>query len=1511
MYLLQSKNYLYYEKSTYTRFVFLKHFFAFILLFSSLSIKAQNSDLQQSYFKPLNQYANSEKAEDAIVEFASRLDSCHILNAVAAQTGASKADMIIFSNYYADTLYSDRADYASKMGNPIKTDADIQQFVKTLVVKYVNLYQKLQQIKTEYPNTVSEYGSPQLHRPVSTCNPSCSDIGFESGTLTGWNAYYAGNNSTATKMTYTNVVGGACGAVTQAAYDVVTDPKYHKAATYQVKIMSGAGNDPIAGPIIPIVAPGAGNYSCRLGDTSIGGSRVAIIDQAFTVTAGNTALNYMYAPIVDMPGYQYPHTWGQQPHFIVTITDQGTGDTLQCGDYLVTSSTTGTNYTPIYYKVPAYGWWDTVFVAPWKTVFVSLQNYVGHCIDIQAIVSDCYPTAIGPHFCYVYFDATCGPLSIIESTPSVCGGNVTLTAPPSGVSYAWTGPCIVGNSTLQTATAGCSGTYTVTITSADGCTDTLQKVITITPTMSVTATSTNATCSTAGTATANPTGGTGPYTYKWSNGSTNQKDTGLAPGNYTCTVSASGCVDTVDVTITGGGSITETIANVDVKCNGGNTGSATANPAGGKTPYTYLWNNGNTNQTISNLAAGTYTCVVKDANGCKTSQTVTITQPTALSTSTSETGTPCGATTGTASVTVTGGTPGYTYLWSGGQTTSGISNLAGGVNTVIITDANGCTTTTSVTVPSTNGPAGSILSSTNILCFGGNNGSAEANATGGTSPYTYSWTGGQTTATATGLSAGSYTVTITDNTGCIASTTVTITQPPALRDSTDSTNVICFGGSNGSATVGVKGGTPNYTYSWNTAPVQTGTTATGLTAGTYIVRITDADGCKDSSTVTISQPPLIQLSLTSFPATCHNSCNAQSIVVPSGGTNPFTYLWSNGTTTADNTAMCVDSTYTIKVTDRNGCTHDTSVTVLQPAAIVIKSDSTPALCDQADGSAGIAVSGGTPGYTYKWSTGTTNTTDTIVNVAPGTYTVHVTDANGCPDSATIIVPDISGVNVAITSTTKVSCFGDNNGSAVAAASSGTPPYTFTWNTNPGQNGTSATGLTAGSYTVTVTDSAGCSNTAVATITQPNPVTVSVPGQTICIGQKATLTANANGGTAPYTYLWTPGGSGQSIIVSPTVTTTYTVLATDANGCTDSIPVVVKVRPPLTVIAGPPKSICPGSGGSDTITATGTGGDSLYFYSWKPTTGLNTNTGATVIATPTVTTTYTVTLTDDCGTPPDSAFVTVTVLPSPVANFIADTLEGCYPLCVKFNDLSTPKGTITSWNWNFGDGGTSTVEDTEHCYDKTGIYTVSLSITSSNGCIASKTIDNYITVYAHPVANFTLSPQPTTILNPTIYFTDLSTDDYGIQSWLWSFGDATDSISTIKDPQHTYQDTGSYCAQLIVTNIHGCKDTTTKCLEIEPYFVIYVPNAFTPNNSSGLNNLFTAKGVGILDYQMWIFDRWGQQLYYTTDIYGGWNGKVQGGTSGTQAQEDTYVWLIEVTDVFHKEHRYVGRVTLIK
>lgn len=316
------------------------------------------------------------------------------------------------------------------------------------------------------------------------------------------------------------------------------------------------------------------------------------------------------------------------------------------------------------------------------------------------------------------------------------------------------------------------------------------------------------------------------------------------------------------------------------------------------------------------------------------------------------------------------------------------------------------------------------------------------------------------------------------------------------------------------------------------------------------------------------------------------------------------------------------------------------------------------------------------------------------------------------------------------------------------------------------------------------------------------------------------------------------------------------------------------------------------------------------YSWTPAIGLNATTGASVIATPLVTTTYYVTSTI-VGTCTATDSVTITVDPPPVTDFKADTLQGCYPLCVNFTDNTTSSLAITSWNWNFGDGDTtgSHFQNPKHCYTKPGTYAVSLT-TKAGVCEDTKFVPTMINVYDYPRPGFSVNPLTAEVGSSTIYFTNSTTDLYGIQTMLWEFGDGDDTLNVL-NPSHDYTDTGTFCSTLVVTNIHGCTDSTERCVTVEPQFSLWIPNAFTPNHD-GINDYFTAKGTGIRSFEMWIFDRWGMLLFHTTDMNTGWNGTVQTpGSSGLVCQEDTYVWQIAVTDKLNNSRNYIGRVSLIK
>lgn len=555
------------------------------------------------------------------------------------------------------------------------------------------------------------------------------------------------------------------------------------------------------------------------------------------------------------------------------------------------------------------------------------------------------------------------------------------------------------------------------------------------------------------------------------------------------------------------------------------------------------------------------------------------------------------------------------------------------------------------------------------------------------------------------------------------------------------------------------------------------------------------------------------------------------------------------------------------------------------------------------GSINVIPTGNYPPYKYAWSpSGGTNATAS--NLSAGTYICTVTDSLGCTHLDTAVITQPTALKTSVT-TNPAKCNGSNTGNAVVSASGGTGSYTYNWAPISG-TADSITGLSAGSYTCMVTDSNGCKSTDTAVINQPTPLLVTASGaKTICIGQSATISANATGGTPGYTYAWNTGSSASSITVSPVVTTTYTVTAGDTNGCaSDTATVTIAVRPPLGLSTSPSKAVSICAGDTVAISATATGGDGNYTYTWTP--GSIKGTGITV--TPAATTTYTVIVNDGCSTPNDTAAITVFVNPLPVVNFGTDIVSGCYPLCVNFIDSSTVKtGNITSWAWNFGDTNSSTSQNPFNCYTQPGSYSVSLTATTDSGCTSSKTISNLITVYNHPHAAFNVSLERTT--DSPVFFTDESTDDYGITVWAWAFGSGPDSVFSTKNAVYTYQDTGNYCATLNVTNMYGCTDSATQCFEITPEFTLYIPDAFSPNGD-GKNDVFAPKGMSLTDFDMYIFDRWGTLIYHTNDINKGWNGTVNNKGSDV-CQQDTYVYMITCEDIRNKPHSYIGKVTLVK
>jgi gliding motility-associated-like protein len=440
-----------------------------------------------------------------------------------------------------------------------------------------------------------------------------------------------------------------------------------------------------------------------------------------------------------------------------------------------------------------------------------------------------------------------------------------------------------------------------------------------------------------------------------------------------------------------------------------------------------------------------------------------------------------------------------------------------------------------------------------ISCFGASDGDAKAIPIGGQAPFSFLWHDGQTTPVATGLSAGLASVTVTDANSCVATGTILLSSPDSLQlnlsipPSVLGYDVTCFGQATGAATAVVTGGTGSYAYFWSDG--QTQAVATQLMAGPHTVTVTDVNGCTGTATALLTQPAPLQLTMTAqkpfggFEISCFGKSDGTAEVLVAGGISPYAYRWSNDQLTASATGLRAGS-YQIQVTDAAGCRDSATIILRSPDTLELVLSPSPATCaDKSDGSILQTLSGGVAPYQYRWSDGSTQ--PDLQFASAGEYKVQVTDANGCAVAAVAVI----GAPYLLTAEamgTPPQCFGEANGFIVLAVSGGESPYDFLWSN--GNLGAELFDLSAGRYTVAITDAVGCQRNLIIDLEDPQPLSLqplSTPDNGLSTG---TLLVNVTGGQEPYQYTWAhdPGETRAELDSLPPGT--YRVTVTDANGC---------------------------------------------------------------------------------------------------------------------------------------------------------------------------------------------------------------------------------------------------------------------------------------------------------------------------------------------------------------------------
>lgn len=604
--------------------------------------------------------------------------------------------------------------------------------------------------------------------------------------------------------------------------------------------------------------------------------------------------------------------------------------------------------------------------------------------------------------------ATGGNINCNTSSVTLTGVSTT-----TGVSYSWAGPNGF-SSTAQNPTVTTPGNYVLTVKGTNGCTKTATAVVTedkVQPTAiavangSLNCNSNSVLLNGAGSSSGNQ------FSYLWTtaNGNITQDANTLTPtvdaaGNYLLTVTntANGCTNTASATVQDFPDVSLQVASQDdVACFGEANGAATVNATGGNGNYTYIWSNGANTATASGLVAGNYILVVTDGNGCTANQSVSIDQPDNLVVNAASTAqTQFGVDNGTASCDPTGGTSPYTYLWSNGETTQNLTDLAPANYTVIITDANGCTASQTVSVAANNCVVKANIDQTNVSCPGAADGTATINLDSATPPFVYAWSNGDTTQTISGLAGGTYDVSATDANGCQVVATAFVEEAANINPNAITTSLTGINSNDGTASALPTGGTPPYTYLWSNG--ETTESIANLPIGNYTVVVTDTLGCTASQTVTVNQFNCgLTTNLIVTNASCNGTADGQATINIQGGNAPFTFLWSNGETTATISGLA-PGTYIATTTDNGGCPALAEATVTEPAALdlalVLEDEAT---CGVADGALTIGGLGGTAPYTYVWQSG--ETTETLSDIPAGTYSIAVTDANNCNDSFDVVL----------------------------------------------------------------------------------------------------------------------------------------------------------------------------------------------------------------------------------------------------------------------------------------------------------------------------------------------------------------------------------------------------------------------------------------------------------------------------------------------------------------------------
>lgn len=705
----------------------------------------------------------------------------------------------------------------------------------------------------------------------------------------------------------------------------------------------------------------------------------------------------------------------------------------------------------------------------------------------------------------------------------------------------------------------------------------------------------------------------------------------------------------------------------------------------------------------------------------------------------------------------------------------------------------------------------------------------------------------------------------------------------------------------------------NFSISWNTTPPQTSDTAFNLCPGTYTVTVTKVN-CSPlviyTGTVTVngSLGPAIVTSLTATTVSC-TSNNGTATVAVSGGTPGFTYSWNTSPVQTGSTATNLSSgMITVTVNDASGCSMQDSILVPSENDMELSMNASSISCLTNIGSASVAVQNGFPSYSYLWSNG--ETTSSISVSSSGMQYVTITDQNGCISTDSIMV-DPAVIPTTVASANTPLCEGETLSLSASNSSVANSIYSWTGSQSFSDNSqntqlNNATVVMSGDYVVTVLANDCSSTDTVSVVINPVPSSQPSSNSPVCSGDTIYLFASDSPvvGTA---YSWTGPDSFVSSQQTPFISNSTVsmsgsyVLTASANACSSSSSLLFTVNPIPDFVLSSNSPVCEGSDLQLNAVQNSAPGAS---YQWTGPSGFSATSQNITIDPVLLSNNGTYILIVFQGNCSKKDSLKIIVNPIPTANFIADTTFGCSPLAVSFTNLSNPIG--DSVVWDFGDSQYSSVlNNVSHVYTSGGNFDVKLTC-YAGGCNHDTTFMQYINVYDNAQAIFEVSSLTAEFFDPQFSFYN---ESQNANSYAWDFNDG--SFSTVTDPIHTYMNEASdYEVILIANNEDNCPDTTKLLISVIEPLIFYVPNSFTPDGNS-FNEIFQpvfTSGFDPNDFELLIYNRWGEVIFTTKNVNEGWNGTFKGNV----VEEGVYTWKIEFKDKFNdKRYLYTGHINLLK